>query len=615
MIAFSPTPNPSNNTFRLVPLDEYLSEDYAQTYGQPLATGKWRFFNNHGSGSHVTLQSRTKVWLKRGSSGQNGARAEIRRRAIVKTTEYWSVWKSLGNVYDPGEFESGDRESFSEIFFVIPENQEWGQVEESVGGGTAAGHVFKTTFHNEFFMPSSALNNPFGVPNLDAPSPSTNEYDDPENQAWSHTAESQKELVHLKMNSLDRYFQLKLSAQEVQMLGGPEKVKISLEIPQSFGEIAGDFSGREYYEVALNTPDLFTAPPSGSDEGIFFPSEDIAQDRFARYTAPVAVSFDGVNYRIVTCFKQIGNITVKVVADSQTKFQSSYKLTPHAAMEELIVRLNRILRESAYYQGLGGVNIASLAKTSLMHGPFNDAPVQVGLWDDLMQSPVAQCCSAVFEKIEDHVVEGIVAAKEFIEETYKNVIDGVIIAVVGAQGYATGMWAGVKAEAEGIADFAKMLAHPIETGKSMYEAFRKLCDMSMEQLKKIPKHMIDEFMSNAQKQIAWAEPTGTDLLAYTIGYTSGFVVCQVIVTVVKVVLPGGIAVAGANIGMKVAGILSKAKAGQKILEGLTAVTTVAAKVQKAKTLAMKTCSQFIKKKTGLDRLEHLMIKTLKGGCP
>jgi len=129
--------------------------------------------------------------------------------------------------------------------------------------------------------------------------------------------------------------------------------------------------------------------------------------------------------------------------------------------------------------------------------------------------------------------------------------------------------------------------------------------------------MLDEYLTEAQKNIAWADPTGEDivaLVAYTVGYGAGFLSEQILVSTAvgifkaAVVLPA-IANVTAKVGSSVATMMSAVKAGQKVLGAVDALKEVQGKVQKAKNLAIKAATQFVKEKSGLDRLEG-MAKTL-----
>jgi hypothetical protein len=63
-------------------------------------------------------------------------------------------------------------------------------------------------------------------------------------------------------------------------------------------------------------------------------------------------------------------------------------------------------------------------------------------------------------------------------------------------------------------------------------------------------------------------------------------------------------------------MMSSVKAGQKVLRAVAAGQETLAKVQSAKNLAIRAATQFVKEKTGLDRLKG-MAETLLPmlGCP
>jgi len=191
------------------------------------------------------------------------------------------------------------------------------------------------------------------------------------------------------------------------------------------------------------------------------------------------------------------------------------------------------------------------------------------------------------------------------------VAEGVQIAVVGAQGFCQGFWSGVKSDAT---EFRDLLLHPLDTGKAIYEGFRGLCKMSMAQLKEIPKKMLDEYLTEAQKNIDWAEPTAADLLAYTVGYSAGYLAEQLVVSVITSVFAGPAIKLIATTGGKVAKIMKTFEGTSKILGAVATGKELAAKLQKAKNLAVKSCSQFVIDNTGLDKIESIVQRTLMAGC-
>ena len=412
----------------------------------------------------------------------------------------------------------------------------------------------------------------------------------------------------LEVNSLDKYVDVKIPAAAVDALGGIDK--FSLRLAKKNGES---------YEIALKNAYIYERSGGVQNyEGVFFPTSEAAalqinQRSYDEGVAPIAVSKENGFYRFVTCFNQLGRIKIELKKDGVAAFSQDYTLLENNDMAELIDRLQTIFSESFMYRNAGGYFpgggdpgvIAMMAQIPLSAGGVT-GPQALGFWASITnRNLVAKCCSAVFDVVKDSVKKGVVLAAE-----------GVKIAVVGAQGFCQGLWSGVKSDAASVGDFATMLIHPIDTGKSFYEGFRKLCSMSLEQLKGIPRKMLEEYLTDAQKSIGWAEPSGIDLVIYTVGYSAGYLAEQVLVSIIKTVFVAPAAIAGlATTGAKIAKMMDSFKAGAKILGAVQSGKDVVAKVQKAKNLAVKSCTQFISDKTGLDKIEAIVQRTLTSGCP
>ena len=70
----------------------------------------------------------------------------------------------------------------------------------------------------------------------------------------------------------------------------------------------------------------------------------------------------------------------------------------------------------------------------------------------------------------------------------------------------------------------------------------------------------------------------------------------------------------ATAGGKVAKIMKTFEGTSKILDKVETGREIAAKLQKAKNLAVKSCSQFVIDKTGLHKIEPIVQRTLMAGC-
>ena len=127
--------------------------------------------------------------------------------------------------------------------------------------------------------------------------------------------------------------------------------------------------------------------------------------------------------------------------------------------------------------------------------------------------------------------------------------------------------------------------------------------------------------SPAMALLKWGTPVGFPiplrfaLLAYTVGYGAGYLSEQILLSTVAGIFKATVFLpAVANVGGKIATMMSAAKAGQKILGAFGAAGELAAKIQSAKNLAVKAATQFVKEKTGLDRLEGIVKTVLLEGC-
>ena len=141
-------------------------------------------------------------------------------------------------------------------------------------------------------------------------------------------------------------------------------------------------------------------------------------------------------------------------------------------------------------------------------------------------------------------------------------------------------------------------------------------NLGLDGLKQIPKKLLDEYLTEAQKSIAWSDPGSADLAYYTIGYAGGFVTEQIVLSIATsafkaaVVLP-----AITKLGSTVATMMSAAKTGQKILGAVDEARAVLAKVQRAKNLATRAATQFVTEKLGLDELDAMVKRLLPtSGC-
>jgi hypothetical protein len=142
--------------------------------------------------------------------------------------------------------------------------------------------------------------------------------------------------------------------------------------------------------------------------------------------------------------------------------------------------------------------------------------------------------------------------------------------------------------------------------------------MGLDGLKQIPQKMLEEYLTTAQKSITWLDPEGDDrllLIAYSTGYAAGYLSEQILVSVLGGVFKAAVLLPQAvKLGSKVATMMATAKSGRRILGAVEAAKETAANLQKAKNIGMKTVSQFVREKAGLDKVEGIVKEVLCAGC-
>lgn len=411
--------------------------------------------------------------------------------------------------------------------------------------------------------------------------------------------------IKIYVNSLDKYAEVKIAEETVEMLGGIEKCGIQLQ--SASGELyALNLRDAHVYEprAAYNVPVVNDAGQSAGSvtvqEGVFFPNTEAETPVNPNdWTQPIAVTKEGGFYRFVTVFDSITGLKVSLLREGVATAERSYQLTPFAAMSDFIQSYDEILTES--WQAYFGDN-----PTALPAAPPSATGLS-GWFGSYKRGLLARMCTAVFDKVESVVVAGVTTAVETVK-----------IAVIGAEGFGKGFWAGAKSDAQNIGDILKFIAHPVDSSKALYEGIRGLAKLSLAELKQIPKKLLDEYLTEAQKDIAWLEPagaSGADLIVYSVGYGGGFVSEQIVVSVVAGVFKAAVVLpAAAKVGSRVATMMSSVKAGKKLLGTVKDGQDVLAKIQKAKNSSVKAVSQFVMNKTGMDKAEKYVREVLTPNC-
>jgi len=285
------------------------------------------------------------------------------------------------------------------------------------------------------------------------------------------------------INSLDRYIEVKVPEACVEAVGGVQK--FGLELIGSNGEKysvslvnAVIHQPKPEYSVPIKDDNGTVIGQQQVQEGPFFPDAEVQRMDPEDCKPPISVIKEGGYYRFVTVFDSLTGVRVAITKDGQTVGSWQYYLKAYAPMADLIQQLESVFNETWWNRG--GPPAIVLEGTAGLNPPFNREN----------RSLIARCCSAVFQKVETAVKAGVVLY-----------IEGVKIAVLGAQGYVQGFWAGVKNDANNVAQLYNLLRHPIDTGKALYEGFRGLVDMGWEGIKQIPKKgSVAAFVGDGFKQ-------------------------------------------------------------------------------------------------------------------
>jgi Bacterial TSP3 repeat len=197
-----------------------------------------------------------------------------------------------------------------------------------------------------------------------------------------------------------------------------------------------------------------------------------------------------------------------------------------------------------------------------------------------------------------------------------NFEEGMILAAKGLiamlKGYAEGMWIGLKSDLEGVRDTVvglyKLVTEPRECARSLKESFSAMRDMTMDDWKNMAKKLVDDFLTKAEKQLPWTEPTGFLLVQYVVGFSAGYLAEQIAV---------GIATAGAS---KAAGagkfgtiIADLVKIARGLKQG--AIKAAGGAMKKAKTALFRWQSQFVNTEDAMRYLRKISDYSYKDYLP
>jgi A nuclease family of the HNH/ENDO VII superfamily with conserved AHH len=133
----------------------------------------------------------------------------------------------------------------------------------------------------------------------------------------------------------------------------------------------------------------------------------------------------------------------------------------------------------------------------------------------------------------------------------------------------------VKSDWEGVVDILKMpvqlyeaFTSPFKAASELYNTFKVLKGLTLEDVKGIAKTMFDEFISNQEARLAWPEPAGASdaLKSYMGGYLGGYIGEQVAIAFLTA--GGGVAV---KAGKYIRTIIEKVRQGVKIVGAMTLI--------------------------------------------
>jgi hypothetical protein len=143
------------------------------------------------------------------------------------------------------------------------------------------------------------------------------------------------------------------------------------------------------------------------------------------------------------------------------------------------------------------------------------------------------------------------------------------------KGVVFGLWDGVKSDWEGVVDILKMpvqlyeaFTSPFKAASELYNTFKVLKGLTLEDVKGIAKTMFNEFISNQEARLVWPEPAGASdaLKGYMGGYLGGYIGEQVAIAFLTA--GGGVAV---KAGKYIRTIIEKVRQGVKIVGAMTLI--------------------------------------------
>lgn len=401
-------------------------------------------------------------------------------------------------------------------------------------------------------------------------------------------------LISANVVSLDRYVEVSIPADAVKNLGGAEQFSIRFR----------STSGTETHGLVNNT--LSAAYVHDSE------AQMLDDNEIATYGGSLnpkcyndnhqdsAIWKDGNTLKFATTFDEAGPIQIEFVSAGNVVATIDYTLTTLSDFSDLINTLDDTLAEIPFGTG----------PPVLTFNPGEPQFGPMGFFGDLLRrNLVTKCMRAVYTTVKHHVVEGIAKVSPEAAQALK-------IASIGGQGFVLGLWAGVKDDYHGLLDgvelLGSMLINPIETAASFFRGFKELLGLSMEQLSQIPKTLVKQFLAQATQDISWAGPPNNfDLTVYTVAYTTGFITEKVGL----VIITGGASAAaqgvlqGANFAAKFTAIISKIRAGERLLQAVSVVTDKVKALSAMKAKAFRQMSQYVGDRTGLANLrQHLEIR-------
>ena len=405
-------------------------------------------------------------------------------------------------------------------------------------------------------------------------------------------------LVPLEINSLDRFVRGSIDLDIVDTLfGGLEQFGIQIEAVDS-GHVYGDISLSDAY---IHEEDFLNSDSEAAQSLAELPYESWQQN-VIYYQKDSRLYF-------MTTVGQVDDLEIRLYKNGQSQATLDYSLTAITEVSNLIDELDRTFGQMPFANGgeippqyiveaMGPeyddiepeTSVGEPLGEPLPLNQLNEGPFDSIAWRNL----TTRCMEALFEELEKKIpiVGGQIA--EASEVTLKRT-------VAYASGYLRGLWGGLKSDWDGIVELKDLLLHPVDTSKAIYEGFKELLGLNLDQWEQIAKHMFDSMISSAQQGLPWVYKGDNladqlALISHIHGYGAGFVSEQVLMVMVG----AGVV---SKVGQTVKGIIAASKAGQLATQLLAnGLQNAANLARRVKTASLRWWSRYADDEFDLQRI-------------